>query len=590
VNAPRNTTISTGLSGVRYLRAATLLLIFLFLAVGFIIGVMRVANEYRQAIATAQHNALSTATMVQSHAGRIICETSLVAAGFADVYWSQLKSNSVDVEHLQHILDDRLHFMSQVLAFVLVKPDGEVVAAASRVPVPRGMNVFEASPRLRPPANTARNFVGVPFEGEHQGAPNRWVLPVGVRVGPDNGPAAGYAIAVVNINVFKSFYDTIDVGQNGHIALWTAGGHLVASSSGTEGPIGTFNSAIKEKFTDVANPLSKDIRVAGPVGDGESQINAEAKVDVLPMMIAVDLSSVDYLRSWRGTRNRMLTSAVGVVLAAMAFAGIILSQLQRARENEEALRNAKAVAKEANEAKSRFLAHMSHEFRTPLNAIMGFSDIIQNKSMGEPLAPVYATYASHIYTSGEHLLEIVNDVLDMAKIESGVQSLEVAPMAVSNAIEGAVGFLSGMAKASGLTVKTTVAPHLPLVTGDERFVRQVLINLLSNAIKFSPAHGQVRVRAMLTPEDHIDLSVVDHGPGIEPMILKRIGEPFLQGNPTLSRAGQGTGLGLSICKHYMELMGGMLIVESTLGVGTTVTMRFPKELRCEAADSANVTA
>jgi signal transduction histidine kinase len=117
------------------------------------------------------------------------------------------------------------------------------------------------------------------------------------------------------------------------------------------------------------------------------------------------------------------------------------------------------------------------------------------------------------------------------------------------------------------------------VLGDERFVRQVLINLVSNAIKFSPAGRAVLVRTAVTHDGALDLSVIDHGHGIEPMILKRIGEPFLQGNPSLSRAGQGTGLGLSICKHYMDLLGGELLIDSTLGVGTTVTMRFPRELR-----------
>jgi len=119
---------------------------------------------------------------------------------------------------------------------------------------------------------------------------------------------------------------------------------------------------------------------------------------------------------------------------------------------------------------------------------------------------------------------------------------------------------------------------LPRVTGDERFVRQVLINLLSNAVKFSPADGKIRITALHAPGRTLDISITDNGPGIEPTLLRRLGEPFLQGNPAISQSGQGTGLGLSICKRYMELLGGELLIDSTVDRGTTATLRFPRTL------------
>jgi signal transduction histidine kinase len=587
VNALNTSIGTTHISGVRYLRAATLLLVFLFLAVGFVIGAMRVANAHRTAIEDARRTVNSALQLLQTYTGKLICEAMMVAAGFGDMYRSELLSHTVDPEDLTRLMQSRLEQMTQVETFMLVDMDGRVITGKSRSPAIHLVSARAGCVEL--PPNPVVSFIGKPMAGWDPAAPERWVVPLGVLVGPQDNPV-GYTIAVVAVDKITQFYNSVDIGQNGVVSLWTSDGNLIAGSSPKAGTAGSHNPAIKRIFAENVSGLKpNEVLISGPAASDAAEISGHAKVEFLPLMVSVSMDSADYLRGWRGTRNRMLISAVGILLAALAFVGIILSQLQRSRENEEALRNAKAVAEEANEAKSRFLAHMSHEFRTPLNAIMGFSDIIRSKAMGEPLAEVYVTYAGHIYRSGEHLLEIVNDVLDMAKIESGVHTLQPAPITVAAAIESAVSFLGEMAKAADLRVKAVIAPHLPQIMGDERFVRQVLINLISNAVKFSPPHGEVVVRAALTDDDHIDISVIDHGPGIEPIILKRVGEPFLQGNPTLSRAGQGTGLGLSICKHYMELMGGALLVESILGAGTTVTMRFPKELRCKDTDLENAT-
>lgn len=550
---------------------------FLFLTVTFIMGVMRVADEYGDAIDAARDTARTNAVTADANAIGTICGAVMVAAGIADAYGEQLSSGRLDVANLSQIMADKLKYPPNVRAYLLVGPEGKLITYAGNFPADRNINVFEEMPTLRPPPDVRPRFVGKPFKGFDKDNPELWFLPLGVRV--DNGGAkpAGFVIAMVDIRLFQEFYRSISTNQGGHIGLWTASGYLIAASPNAAAPVGTFDPAAQERYTTDAEALGVgEIRVSGPSAGGE--INASARVGNLPLMISVDLPDANYMRAWRSMRSRMALAGIGVVLATTAFAGIILSQMQRTRRNEEALRNAKAIAEEANDAKSRFLAHMSHEFRTPLNAIMGFSDIIQNKAMGDPLAPVYVTYANHIYRSGEHLLEIVNEILDMAKIESGIQSLQQEVIDLTAVVESAVSFLERMASASHLKVKTEITARIPSFIGDERFVRQVLINLLSNAIKFSPAGSTVIVRAAIASDQALDLSVTDHGPGIEPMILKRIGEPFLQGNPTLSRAGQGTGLGLSICKHYMDLLGGALVIDSTLGAGTTVTMRFPRNL------------
>ena len=267
-----------------------------------------------------------------------------------------------------------------------------------------------------------------------------------------------------------------------------------------------------------------------------------------------------------------------IVLAISAFAIIILLQLKRAEKNEADLRQAKAIAEEANDAKSRFLAHMIHEFRTPLNAIMGFSEIIKNKVLGGNVAPPYVSYADHIYRSGEHLLNIVNDILDMSKVESGAQPLRQQAIDMGGAVAAAVSFIEGVAAQKNVRMQIGPMENLRHITGDERFIRQVLINLLSNAVKFSPAGGKIPITASCAAGGPLDISVTDNGPGIAPALLRWLGEPFLQGDPAISQSGQGTGLGLSICKRCMDLLGGELVIDSTVDRGTTATIRFPRRL------------
>jgi signal transduction histidine kinase len=474
------------------------------------------------------------------------------------------------------------------MAFVLLTPDQPGTTAVGNFQLRQNVDIAAQLQNLNETPDS-RTFISSPLKGIDEANPERWFLPIGTYLG-DVRHESNAIVALIDIRYFLDFYESLKVGEHAQIALWTRTGQLVAKTSTLPLPAGGFNPAIKDAFISDSVALAKgNILVSELTQTGTTDILARSQVGTQPLMVTVLMDDRDLLRDWRSTRNRQILSAIGGVCVAFAFTGIILSQLQRTRMNEEALRTAKAVAEEANEAKSRFLAHMSHEFRTPLNAIMGFSDVIQTKAMGDPLAPIYATYAGHIYRSGEHLLEIVNDILDMAKIESGIQSLDLQAVDIASVVNGAVSFLERMANAFHLSVKVVIAPDLHRVLGDERFVRQVLINLVSNAIKFSPAGRSVVVRALATDGGAIDVSVNDHGHGIEPMILNLIGEPFLQGNPSLSRAGQGTGLGLSICKHYMDLLGGELLIDSTLGVGTTVTMRFPRELRVADDDTPTAT-
>ena len=258
------------------------------------------------------------------------------------------------------------------------------------------------------------------------------------------------------------------------------------------------------------------------------------------------------------------------VSARRMLAAVRDARMQRRREAE--LEGARAAAEQQNAGKSRFLANMSHELRTPLNAIMGFSDIMRQRLFGA-MSDRYAEYADLIHESGAHLLELINDVLDMSKIEADRFELVREHFDTREAVSAALRLMRGQADRAGVSLRGALPTDPALGNADRRAVKQIALNLLSNALKFTPRGGSVTL-TLNAVGDTFELIVADTGVGIAPADLERLGRPFEQAGDPAQKAA-GSGLGLSLVRAFARLHGGDMSIASTLGEGTTVTVRMP---------------
>ncbi len=232
------------------------------------------------------------------------------------------------------------------------------------------------------------------------------------------------------------------------------------------------------------------------------------------------------------------------------------------------------MAEAASNAKSRFLANMSHELRTPLNAIIGFSEVMTREMFGALGSPRYLEYARLIHESGAHLLELINGVLDMSKIEAGKFEISEEMFDFADVAKSALRFVKLPAERKSVALKAAVAQSAATIFADRRAVKQILINLLTNGIKFTPRGGEVRVSAVRALRG-IEIAVADTGVGIGPEDLARLGKPFEQVEGAHVRSQEGTGLGLALVRALAQKHGGDAAIESTLGEGTIVRVTLP---------------
>ncbi len=293
---------------------------------------------------------------------------------------------------------------------------------------------------------------------------------------------------------------------------------------------------------------------------------------VLPSGVSIVVVSSSLFLFFTIMVTRRLHENTLSLLTFRAEKDILVAELEESKANSD---EARRRAEEGNLAKSRFLATMSHELRTPLNAILGFSEVMNGELFGPHSVPAYKEYSRDIHSSGQHLLALINEILDLSRIEAGRYELNEEAVFLANIVDDCQHLLNMRAKNRNISVSRLVETALPRVMADERAMRQIILNLLSNAIKFTPVGGEIHIKIGWTVPGGQYVSIKDNGPGIPPEEIPIVLSSFGRGSLAQKNADEGSGLGLPIVKGLIEMHSGQFLLRSKVGQGTDVIVVLP---------------
>ncbi len=518
----------------------------------------------------AEEEGLNLSVALSELVARSVESVDILLRGLRETALQASLDDATHLARLSQIGQERIYGLPPVRALVVINARGDLVSLSRSHPPPK-VNVADRD-YFRALVDPKEDLlaIGTPTLNRVNG---EWTINVARRIGGPDGAFLGVVLATLEPLYYERVFAAINLTPEGTIALFRADGVLMArhphASEHMGKPIGTtdFRRVLMQRSDGRATT-----RAIGAI-DGIPRIIAGRFLRDIPLYIAVSQSEHLILADWRqDTWNSGIL--VATVLCALGLlTHLLLHQLGRLEAAERTIVAARQDAERANRAKSAFLANMSHELRTPLNAIVGFAELLDSKIFGA-MQPKQHEYLQDIRTSGEHLRDLVSDILDLAKIEADKWTLRPAEVDARLEGEQVAAILRGLAEAKRIALVTSFDEGPVAAMADPRVLRQMLINLVGNAIKFTPEDGTVTIDARRQGQG-CAFKVVDTGIGIKPQDIARVLEPFEQGDSLLPRPGKETGLGLALTKAFAELHGGWLALESTLGVGTAITIWLP---------------
>ena len=459
---------------------------------------------------------------------------------------------------IRRFLDQMLYDPTLIHHFTVLDADGSVLFRSEGPVGPANQRDETAFAFHR---GTGRDLmhIGTPFPGATSGGP---LLRLSRRLSEEGGGFAGIVIANIDPDVLGEFYQQANLGPLGVATL--IGLDKVIRARGARQDAEAVGLAIPHSrlWEELGRSLS-GVYWQTSKSDGVLRAHAYRMVENYPLVASVGVAVEDIEAAVADLRRTLF------VLAAILTLSILLVTLFLLVQHRTAERLRAALALNRN-----FLARVSHELRTPLNAIIGFSEVIRDQMLGPQAGGRYADYARDIHESGRHLLGLINDIMDLSRLQAGTLPLHPEPLDVALVVEWAFRMVAPQADAKSIRLDLNVEPGSHSVSADERAMKQMLLNLLANAVTFTPNGGRILVSVSGGAEGGCRVRVMDNGIGMTPEQIDQAIVPFGQPEVHVSQPGQGSGLGLSIVKSLMEAHGGRLHIDSRPGEGSQFTLEF----------------